>query len=88
MTPSEILMKHEDANNYHFYEVDRKWIIEAMEEYAGVYTLNNLPSDEEIYNESHNHYLKGQLLIEPASDTEYSFKKGAKWVIEHLKKQK
>jgi hypothetical protein len=34
MTPSEILMKHEDANEYHFHEVDRKWIIEAMEEYA------------------------------------------------------
>lgn len=34
MTPSEILMKHEDANEYHFHEVDRKWIIEAMEEFA------------------------------------------------------
>ena len=34
MTPSEILQKHEDANEYHFHEVDRKWIIEAMEEYA------------------------------------------------------
>ena len=36
MTPSEILMKHEDANEYHFHEVDRKWIIEAMEEYAHI----------------------------------------------------
>lgn len=34
MTPSEILMKHENANEYHFHEVDRKWIIEAMEEFA------------------------------------------------------
>ena len=34
MTPSEILMKHEDVNEHHFYEVDRKWIIEAMEEFA------------------------------------------------------
>ena len=34
MTPSEILIKHEDANEYHFHEVDRKWIIEAMKEYA------------------------------------------------------
>jgi hypothetical protein len=34
ITPSEILIKHEDANEYHFHEVDRKWIIEAMEEYA------------------------------------------------------
>ena len=36
MTPSEILMKHEDANEYHFHDVDRKWIIEAMEEYANI----------------------------------------------------
>lgn len=34
MTPSEILRKHEDANEMHFHEVDRKFIIEAMEEYA------------------------------------------------------
>ena len=34
MTPSEILQKHEDANEYHLHDVDRKWIIEAMEEYA------------------------------------------------------
>ncbi len=27
-------MKHEDANEYHFHDVDRKWIIEAMKEYA------------------------------------------------------
>ena len=34
MTPSEILLKHEDKNEHHFHDVDRKWIIEAMEEYA------------------------------------------------------
>lgn len=33
-TPNEILQKHEDANEMHFHEVDRKFIIEAMEEYA------------------------------------------------------
>lgn len=38
MTPSEILRKHEDANEYHFHDVDRKWIIEAMEEYAKAYS--------------------------------------------------
>ena len=88
MTPSEILMKHEDANDYHFYEVDRKWIIEAMEEYAGVYTLNNLPSDEDLKKEAHNYFIRGQLGFEAAADTERAFKKGAKWVIEHVKKQK
>lgn len=34
MTAAEILQKHEDANEMHFHEVDRKWVIEAMEEYA------------------------------------------------------
>ena len=35
MTQSDkILLKHEDANEYHFHKVDRKWIMEAMEEYA------------------------------------------------------
>ena len=31
---SEILMKHEDENEYHFHESDRKFIIEAMKEFA------------------------------------------------------
>lgn len=43
-----------------------------------------LPSDVEINKESHNHYMKGQLNIEPASNTEYAFKKGAKWMKEQL----
>ena len=38
MTSSEILRKHEDANEMHFHEVDRKLIIEAMEEYAKAYS--------------------------------------------------
>jgi predicted ATP-grasp superfamily ATP-dependent carboligase len=33
-TASEILQKHEDDNEMHFHDVDRKFIIEAMEEYA------------------------------------------------------
>lgn len=36
MKADEILKKHEDANEMHFHEVDRKWIIEAMEEYAAL----------------------------------------------------
>lgn len=36
MTADEILKKHEDANEMHFHEVDRKWIIEAMEKYAAL----------------------------------------------------
>jgi hypothetical protein len=34
MTANEILKKHEDDNEMHFHEVDRKWIMKAMEEYA------------------------------------------------------
>ena len=33
-TASEILQKHKDDNEMHFHDVDRKFIIEAMEEYA------------------------------------------------------
>jgi hypothetical protein len=36
MTPSEILQKHEDANEMHLHHVDRKWVFEAMEEYANI----------------------------------------------------
>lgn len=36
MKADEVLKKHEDANEMHFHEVDRKWIIEAMEEYAAL----------------------------------------------------
>lgn len=31
---SQILLKYEDENEYHLHEVDRKFIIEAMKEYA------------------------------------------------------
>jgi uncharacterized protein (DUF983 family) len=36
MKADEILKKHEDENEMHFHEIDRKWIIEAMEEYAAL----------------------------------------------------
>ena len=36
MNAKEILKKHEAANEMHFHEVDRKWIIDAMEEYAAL----------------------------------------------------
>jgi hypothetical protein len=39
-TASDILLKHEDANEHHFHEVDRKWIIDAMEEYAKLTNLH------------------------------------------------
>lgn len=30
----QILAEHEDANEMHFHQVDREWIIKAMEEFA------------------------------------------------------
>jgi len=49
-TADEILKKHEDANEMHFHEVDRKWIIEAMDEYA-TFSQTEI-SDEEIFKQS------------------------------------
>ena len=48
MTPTEILMKHEDANEYHFHEVDRKWIIEAMEEYATISKRETVDKEKSV----------------------------------------
>lgn len=36
MTADEILKKYEDDNEYHLHDVDRKWVIAAMEEYAAL----------------------------------------------------
>jgi hypothetical protein len=33
-TADQILADHEDANEMHFHQVDREWIIKAMDEYA------------------------------------------------------
>lgn len=69
MTASEILLKHEDFNEYHFHEVDRKWIIEAMKEYAASIT------DDEIEYEAM--WLAG-------IDKSY-FIMGAQWYKKQLK---
>ena len=51
MNASEILKKHEDANEMHFHEVDRKWIIQAMEEYAALMAQTAVEwFDEQIQN--------------------------------------
>lgn len=33
-TADQVLTEHEDANEMHFHQVDREWIIKAMEEFA------------------------------------------------------
>lgn len=83
MTPSEILIKHEDANEYHFHEVDRKWIIEAMEEYAGVYTKAFL-DDFKIYDAAKEFADR----YKPVGGTEFemsAFIMGAQWYREQVK---
>ena len=55
-----------------------------MEEYAGVYTLNNLPSHEEIKKEAHNYFIRGQLGLEAAADTEKAFLRGCAWMREQI----
>ena len=58
MNANEILKKHEDANEMHFHEVDRKWIIEAMEEYAALRQPLVMESDcdHEWLNHSFDHF--------------------------------
>ena len=43
-TADDILSIHEDENEYHLHSVDRKWVIEAMEQYKGntQYTLEDM----------------------------------------------
>ena len=77
MTPSEILRKHEDANEMHFHEVDRKFIIEAMEEYAK--EKSEKPINLEISDEEIEEYAKRNAF------QYYEFIQGAKWYREQLK---
>lgn len=49
MDANKILKKHENANEMHFHEIDREWIIEAMEEYVALrqpLVSGSLPSEE------------------------------------------
>jgi predicted ATP-grasp superfamily ATP-dependent carboligase len=81
MTPSEILMKHEDANEYHFHEIDRKWIIEAMEEFAT--SSQTEISDKVLFEQAtvamEQHYGYG-------CETEIdAYFRGAKWMQKQFK---
>lgn len=86
MKADEILKKHEDANEMHFHEVDRKWIIEAMEEYAALrqpLVSGQLPTNEEIdlileqdvpLSEEYQKYTEIEKILMMAAT-----KAGAKW---------
>ena len=52
-TPDQILAEHEDANEMHLHQVDREWVIKAMEEYAKsrqvwIRPQDQMPKDGEL----------------------------------------
>lgn len=53
---SELLAKKEDENEYHLHEVDRKWVIEAMMDYAE-YVLSGMsekPTNHTLFQTDEN----------------------------------
>lgn len=92
MTAAEILQKHEDANEMHLHHVDRKWVIQAMEEYAK--EKSEIPiipeiSDVEIKKkrwEDWEEFNKmAQYSEDSASPYADGFTRGAKWILKQLK---
>ena len=79
MTPSEILQKHEDDNEMHLHHVDRKWVIEAMEEYAKEKSEIPIISDEEIEDVAWEKFI--------TDSGKFGFIAGAKWMREQLKQR-
>lgn len=84
----EILAKREDYNEYHFHDVERKWIIQAMMDYAE-YCLRGKAekmelSDEEIEKASKKYRksTNNQMYIE-----ELGFKEGMKHYREKIKEK-
>ena len=83
---SELLAKREDENEYHLHDIDRKWVIEAMMDYAE-YVLSGTSShieisDEEIKNIVDEIYPNAngssKLLVS-------GFIQGCRWYREQLK---
>ena len=75
MTADQILHKHEDANEMHFHQVDRQWIIQAMEEYAT--SSQTEISDEEIE----------EMLFHHSNEYAIGFKDAIQWYREQLKQK-
>jgi len=78
-TAVEILRKHEDANEMHFHDVDRKWIIEAMEEYVKEKSEIPIISDEQIEDVAWEKFI--------TDSGKFGFISGAKWYREQLKQR-
>ena len=82
MTADQILQKHEDANEMHFHQVDREFIIQAMKEYAT--SSQTEISDEEIEEQSWGYReVTKDINIPPNED----WSNGAKWYREQLKQK-
>jgi len=82
---SELLAKREDENEYHLHDVDRKWVIEAMMDYAE-YVLSGTSSqteisDEEIEEGAIEYYKSAVGNL----DREIGFRYAIKWYREQLK---
>jgi uncharacterized protein (DUF2344 family) len=80
---SELLAKREDENEYHLHDVDRKWVIEAMMDYAE-YCLKGKSSQTEISDEEIEKAFKDfseDWIVRQALE------EGAKWYREQLKQR-
>ena len=78
---SELLAKREDENEYHLHDVDRKWVIEALMDYAE-YFLKNTSSPTEISDEEIE-----EMLFHHSNEYAYGFKDAIKWYREQLKQR-
>ena len=94
MTKDEILKKYEDDNEYHLHEVDREWIMKAMQEYAdqqlrlyGV--VSSMPSKDEILKQARKeeNYIGNECDIIGAEKTGkfHGFLKGVEWLSSKIK---
>ena len=67
---SDLLAKREDENEYHLHDVDRKWVIEAMMDYAEyILSMSEKPTshieltDEEIEKFANEKYAESKKLF-------------------------
>lgn len=94
MNKDKILKKYEDNNEYHFHEVDREWILQAMQEYADQQlrlnsVVSSLPNKKEILKQARKeeNYIGNESDIIGAEKTGkfHGFLKGVEWLSNRLK---
>ncbi len=84
----KLLALREDLYEMHFHEVDRKWLIEAMVDFAQQLPQQEI-SDEEIEKAAikYNEELKKYVGEDDYKKYVASFIYGAKWYREQLKQK-